>query len=155
MNKKLLPFSALAALCAALAACAVSPVPVASVAGLSAPDIPAVLLEAQKQPYALPVDGSCNAIAAQVQALDAALGPDLDVPASASNPGLIERGAGDGGNLVTDTIRSSAEGAIPYGGWMRKLSGADKAARNAQAAITAGAIRRGFLKGLKTARACA
>jgi hypothetical protein len=122
--------------------------------GLSPTDIPQVLRDAQKQPYAPAGDGSCAAILSQIAALDGALGPDLDAPVSANNPGMIERGEGVGGNFVTDTLRNSAEGAIPYGGWLRKLSGADQSAKNAQAAITAGAVRRGFLKGMKQSQSC-
>ena len=114
-------------------------------------DIPAVLAAAQKAPYALPADVACTALAADVQALDAALGADLDTAVTAANPSLIERG----GDAVGGALRSAAEGVVPFRGWVRKLSGADRYARDVAAAIAAGTIRRSFLKGLGQANRCA
>lgn len=112
--------------------------------------IPEVLLAAQRAPYAAPVDGSCTALAAQVRALDEVLGPDLDVPASEHNPGLLERG----GSAAAGALQRSAEGLVPFRGWVRKLSGAERYSRQVAAAITAGGVRRGFLRGLSQAAAC-
>ena len=44
-------------------------------------DIPAALQAALKAPYAAPAQKTCPAMTADVQALDAALGADLDTPA--------------------------------------------------------------------------
>ena len=110
-------------------------------------DIPPVLAAAQKAPYAAPADNSCGALAADVQALDAALGADLDTPATGSNPSLIERGA-------ADALRNTAEGVIPFRGWVRKLSGAERYSRDVAAAIAAGTIRRAYLKGIAQAGDC-
>jgi hypothetical protein len=110
-------------------------------------EIPPVLQAAQKAPYAAPADKACSAIATEVQALDAALGADLDTPATEQNPSLIERSAGD-------ALRRSAEGVIPLRGWVRKLSGAERYSREVAAAIAAGTIRRAYLKGLGSAAAC-
>src|SRR2546422_3036369 len=71
--------------------------------------IPAVLVDAQKRPYVAPADQSCTALAAEVRALDEVLGPDLDAPASASNPGLIERGSDR-----KSTRLNSSHGYISY-----------------------------------------
>jgi hypothetical protein len=111
-------------------------------------DIPPVLAAAQKAPYAAPADKSCAALTTDVQALDAALGADLDTPATGSNPSLIERGA-------NDALRNAAEGVIPFRGWVRKLSGAERYSREVAAAIAAGTIRRAYLKGLGSAAGCA
>ena len=117
--------------------------------------IPLALVEAQKRPYGVSADQSCPALSTEVKALDEVLGPDLDAPATISNPGLIERGT----TLVTDeaigTLRSTAEGVVPYRKWVRKLSGAERYAKDVSAAIAAGTVRRGFLKGLRAARGCA
>lgn len=110
-------------------------------------EIPPVLLGALKAPYALPAAGACEALAADVQALDAVLGADLDVKAPPSDPGLIERGA-------VDALRGAAEGVVPFRGWVRKLSGAERYERNVAAAIAAGTVRRAFLKGLAQAGGC-
>ncbi len=111
-------------------------------------EIPPVLRAAQKAPYAAPADRSCAALADEVRALDAVLGADLDTPPGSANPSLIERGAGD-------ALRNAAEGVIPFRGWVRRLSGAERYSRDVAAAIAAGTVRRAYLKGLGTAGACA
>ena len=111
-------------------------------------EIPPVLVSAEKAPYALPADRDCAALAADVQALDAVLGADLDTPVTDKNPSLIERGA-------TDALRSAAEGVIPFRGWVRRLSGAERYSRQVAAAIAAGTVRRAYLKGLAQAGGCA
>lgn len=110
-------------------------------------EIPPVLQAAQKAPYAAPADRSCSALTADVQALDAVLGADLDTPSTEKNPSLIERGA-------TDVLRGAAEGVIPFRGWVRKLTGAERYSRDVAAAIAAGTVRRAYLKGLGTAGGC-
>lgn len=116
--------------------------------------IPPVLLAAQSRPYAVPDDARCENIQAQILALDEALGPDLDVPATSEKPGLIERGTEEAKGSLIKAIGRTTESALPLRSWVRKLSGAERHARQALAAITAGTIRRGFLKGIKTARDC-
>jgi hypothetical protein len=117
-------------------------------------DIPAVLAAAQKAPYGLPADRSCAALGTEVQALDAALGADLDTPPTASNPGLIERGGAAVGNAAVGAVRSAAEGVVPFRGWVRKLSGAEQYSKDVAAAIAAGTVRRAFLKGVGQANGC-
>lgn len=112
--------------------------------------IPAVLADAQKQPYRVPADVACVALAADVRALDEALGPDLDAPAAPGNPGLLERGGDAAGSL----LKNAAEGVVPFRGWVRKLSGAERYSKEVAAAIAAGSVRRGFLKGLRSAKGC-
>ena len=113
-------------------------------------DIPPVLASAQKGPYALPADRGCDALAADVRALDAALGADLDTPPTPTNPGLVERGGG----AAVGALRGAAEGAVPFRGWVRKLSGAERYAKEVASAIAAGTIRRAYLKGLGQAAGC-
>ena len=118
-------------------------------------EIPAVLIDAKKAPYAVPLKASCEVFAANVQALDDALGPDLDAPVLASDAGLAERGADVVGNAAVGALRSAAEGVIPFRGWVRKLTGAERYAREVAASIAAGTVRRAFLKGLGQAQGCA
>ncbi len=117
-------------------------------------DIPPVLLSAQAAPYALPVNATCPLLALDVQALDSVLGPDLDTPANAQNPGLIERGGREAGNAAVGAIRGAAEGVVPFRGWVRKLSGAERYSREVAAAIAAGTVRRAFLKGMGQNMGC-
>ena len=90
-----------------------------------------MLVTAQKAPYAAPADKSCAGLTTDVHALDAVLGADLDTPTGEHNPSLVERGA-------NDALRSAAEGVIPFRGWVRKLSGAERYSREVAAAIAAG-----------------
>jgi len=113
-------------------------------------DIPEVLRAALAAPYAAPADGSCAGLASAIRALDEVLGPDLDAPPSAGNPGLLDRGE----DAATGALQRTAEGVIPFRGWVRKLSGAERYARQVSAAITAGGVRRGFLRGLAVAKPC-
>jgi hypothetical protein len=117
--------------------------------------IPAVLKEAHKAPYAQPLDTGCEQLALQVQALDEVLGSDLDVPPTPSNPGLVERGSREVGNAAAGALKSAAEGIVPFRGWVRKLSGAERYSKEVSAAIAAGTVRRAYLKGLGEARGCA
>lgn len=116
--------------------------------------IPQVLLDAQKAPYGEPADGTCAGITAQVRALDAVLGADLDQPATPANPSLIERGAGLAAQSATQSMRGAAESVVPFRAWVRKLSGAERYSRHVAAAIAAGTVRRSFLKGMGQVRGC-
>jgi len=116
---------------------------------VSAP-IPELLAAAQKAPYAVPADTACAKLAADVRALDEVLGPDLDAPATETNPGLVERGTG----VAMGAVQRSAEGIVPFRGWVRKLSGAERYSRQVAAAIAAGAARRAFLRGLAQGKGC-
>lgn len=117
-------------------------------------DIPAVLAAAKQAPYAVPTDRSCTALAEQVRALDAVLGADLDTPSTDKNPSLIERGAGAAKKGAIGAVQGAAEGVVPMRSWVRKLTGAEKYAREVEASITAGTIRRSYLKGLGHAAGC-
>jgi hypothetical protein len=116
---------------------------------VSAP-IPETLSRAQQAPYGMPSDSSCAGLAKDIRALDGDLGPDLDVPASESNPGLVERG----GSAVAGAVQKTAEGIVPFRGWVRKLSGAERYSRKVAAAIAAGTVRRAYLKGMSQAKGC-
>jgi len=113
-------------------------------------DIPEVLRAAAAAPYAQPADVSCPALTASIHALDEVLGPDLDAPAGKSGTGLLDRGE----DAATGALQRTAEGVVPFRGWIRKLSGAERYARQVNAAITAGGVRRGFLRGLAVAKNC-
>jgi hypothetical protein len=117
-------------------------------------DIPAALVAAQKAPYAVPAD-ACTALLAEVRALDEVLGPDLDAPATPTNPGLIERGGSAVGGAAVGALKGAAEGVVPFRSWVRKLSGAERYAKDVAAAIAAGTVRRAFLKGIGVSRGCA
>jgi len=110
--------------------------------------IPDTLLDAIDAPYARPRPMTCPEIAAEVAPLDDALGPDLDKPATAENPSLLQRGGSLGHDTAADALRGTVEGLIPYRAWVRRLTGAERHDRLVAAAIAAGAVRRAYLKGL-------
>jgi hypothetical protein len=119
------------------------------------PAIPPVLEEADQHPYLIPTDQSCAALALEIHRLDQVLGADLDVPASANAPTLIERGGETVQNAAVGALQRTAQGFIPFRTWVRKLTGAESYAKHVAAAIVAGSIRRAFLKGIASSKGCA
>ena len=111
--------------------------------------IPEALRSANIAPYAIPSSNTCESLTTDIAALDDALGPDLDTPASPNNPGLIERASDLVSDQAVSAIRHTTEGVVPFRSWVRKLSGAERRSRQIDAAIAAGIVRRAFLKGLK------
>lgn len=117
-------------------------------------NIPTVLAEAQKHPYQAPEDQSCSAVSLEIHKLDEVLGADLDTPASADAPSLVERGTEAAENTAVGAVQRTAEGLIPFRSWIRKLSGAERYSKRVSAAIAAGSIRRAFLKGIGASHGC-
>lgn len=107
-------------------------------------DLPEVLVTAAQDPYASEGLGTCNDIVAQIASLDSALGADFDI--AKESEGGISRGR------VAQSVVGSF---IPFRGIVREVSGANKKRREVNLAITAGMVRRGFLKGLGLQRGCA
>ncbi len=116
--------------------------------------IPPALLDARKQPYAIPTEATCEDLAARVRELDAVLGPDFDAAANASDPTLAEQGADEARNMAIGALRSTSESIVPFRGWVRKLTGAERHSQEVAAAIVAGTVRRAFIKGLMVSKPC-
>jgi hypothetical protein len=111
--------------------------------------IPAALLEAMADPYYRPPGKlSCDDIIIMITPLDASLGPDLDTP----KPGEAMRDRGK--TTAFGLVAGATSGVIPFRGWVRKLTGAERHDSYVAAAITAGAVRRAYLKGLGESRGC-
>lgn len=105
--------------------------------------IPDQLLAAAKAPYASDGLDDCGEIGGAIAELDAVLGPDLDVADA------------EGGAISVGRIAQSAIGSfIPFRSIVREITGAADHQRQFQAAIVAGAIRRGYLKGLGQQMGC-
>jgi hypothetical protein len=111
--------------------------------------IPEVLLQAMADPYERPVSGRCPQLIAALQPLNDALGADLDVP-SVDEDDLLAKGKSG----ALGVMAGAASDVIPFRGWVRKLTGAERHDHLVQAAITAGAVRRAYLKGLGEAKGC-
>lgn len=107
-------------------------------------DIPKVLLRAVADTYAAPSSLDCAALGAEIIEIDAILGPDLDTLKAADRSDDFARTA------FVGALRS----LIPYHGVIRFLSGANKRERRIAEAIAAGAVRRGYLKGLGASIGC-
>lgn len=116
--------------------------------------IPPVLLDARKQPYAVPPEATCADLLAKVQELDAVLGPDFDAPVSGSDPGLVEQGTDLAKNAAIGALRGTSESIIPFRGWVRRLTGAERHSQEVAAAVIAGTVRRAFVKGLMVSKPC-
>ena len=112
--------------------------------------IPEVLLQALADPYERPGAGRCIDLIARLNPLNDALGDDLDVTAKAPEDGMMAKGRTTALTLAS----GAASDVIPFRGWIRKLSGAERHDKYVQAAITAGAVRRAYLKGLGEAKGC-
>ena len=113
--------------------------------------IPEVLLKAMADPYEWPGNGRCADLIARLTPLNDALGEDLDVVAVTDEDGMMAKGKTTALTLAS----GAASDVIPFRGWIRKLSGAERHDKYVQAAILAGAVRRAYLKGLGEAKGCA
>jgi hypothetical protein len=113
--------------------------------GLKKDRIPEALHLAASAPYSLAGTRSCASIAAEIRRLDDALGRDIDAPAERK---------GESAELGAVAARTAVNALIPGLGLVKVLTGADKAQRRAEAAVYAGSVRRGFLKGIGQARGC-
>ena len=112
--------------------------------------IPPVLLQAMADPYARPPRNyRCPDLIALIRPLDEVLGSDLD-RVSVEDEDFLQRGRETALGVAADF----ASDAIPFRGWVRKLSGAESHDRLVRDAIIAGGVRRGYLKGLGEARGC-
>jgi hypothetical protein len=107
--------------------------------------IPDILLLAASAPYSSANTQSCATIAREVNRLTSVLGPDVDAPAAKK---------GEGSALAAAAARGVVSSFIPGLGLVRVITGADKAQRRAEAAVYAGSVRRGYLKGLGRSKGC-
>ncbi len=111
--------------------------------------IPEILLQAMADPYGRPKPASCKGITAALLPLNGALGADLDEFAI-DQADMVDRGR----SSALGMMASAASDVIPFRGWVRQLSGAERHDKLVTAAITAGAVRRAYLKGLGETRGC-
>ena len=118
-------------------------------------DIPPVLVMAKEDPYLMPAARNCIALAREIRALDEALGADLDTPVTEGDPSLMDRASGVARDQAGGAVRRTAEGLVPFRGWVRKLSGAERHSKHLTECVMAGSVRRAFLKGIAASQACA
>lgn len=116
--------------------------------------IPEALNVARENPYLAPPDHSCAALAEEITRLDEALGPDLDVAKPDPQQDFLDRGTTEAKSWAWDALKGTAEGLLPYRGWLRRLTGAERHSKEVSAAIAAGIVRRAYLKGIGQAVGC-
>ncbi len=111
-------------------------------------EIPVVLQEAVHAPYAPPSAPGCEVLNKDILALDAVLGPDVDAEDRDSRSETVS-------SVVVDAARDASTGWIPFRGVLRRITGAERESRLVVAAVLAGSVRRGYLKGIGRQIGCA
>lgn len=111
--------------------------------GVEKTDIPPLLIEAGNNPYATAGTVNCAQISSAIDALTKVVGPDFSTSPAVNKRNL----AAIGGSAVVNSL-------IPFRGIVREVSGASAAERRLSKAVDAGIARRGFLRGLQSARKC-
>lgn len=106
-------------------------------------EIPQLLIDAQTKPYDLTGLSRCGQLAARIGEFDAILGDDIDLPQTAGQ----RVSAGRVAQYVVGSF-------IPFRGLIREFSGANDQRRRVEAAVSAGLIRRAYLKGIGQERGC-
>jgi len=110
-------------------------------------EVPAKLAAVQDDPYSLAGLGKCAAIIREVEELNAVLGPDVNERS--------EKGDSDKAEATVGRVAGSVAGSfIPFGGVIGEITGANDERRRYAAALYAGTVRRGFLKGVGLERGC-
>ncbi len=110
---------------------------------LAGDEVPPVLVDAVRDPYASEKLATCNDIVMEIARIDTVLGNDYDL-AGQEETGLTEGKVAKG---IVATL-------IPFRGVLREVTGAADDTREMKAAVTAGMVRRGFLKGLGQSKGC-
>ncbi len=119
--------------------------------GLMRPEIP-LLLRNLQYPYSTAALSDCAAITHEIGQLDAVLGPESYQPGPSRN--IWDRS----GDFVEEQVIDAAEGTaadlIPFRSWVRRISGASRAEREALRAVANGQQRRTFLRGYGASLGC-
>ncbi len=114
--------------------------------GAAKTTIPPALMAASADPYAMKGLGTCKQIAVAFRSLTDVMGPDFKA-GETKKENKAGKLAAAGGQTVVNSL-------IPFRGLVREVTGAAPAQRRLNRALDAGYARRGFLRGLYTARKC-
>lgn len=109
-------------------------------------EIPAAVQLAAAAPYSLSGLRTCARLGRAIFALNEVLGPDY--------AGVVTVRENRAGKLAEAGGKTVVNAFIPFRGLVREVSGAAPAERRLDAAIKAAIARRGFLRGVATARKC-
>lgn len=116
--------------------------------------VPVALRQAKGAVYDTTGLTSCEAVAEQIEALDLALGPDLDTPQIEYVRTRSQRLASAAADGAVSAAKSALDHYIPVRGVIRQVTGARKYEKEASRANLAGAVRRGFLKAIGMQQNC-
>lgn len=120
--------------------------------GLVRPEVPRTL-QGLKYPYSSTnLTLGCDQVLYEIGQLDAILGAESFQPGA--ERGISSRGLDAVEGAVLNAARDSAGDIIPYRGWVRRISGAAKAEKDATNAIIQGQTRRAYLRGFGAALGC-
>lgn len=119
--------------------------------GLMRPEIP-LLLRNLQYPYATAALTDCAAVSREISQLDAVLGPESYQPGP--NRNVWDRSGDFVEEQVIDAAEGTAQDLIPFRSWVRRISGASRAEREALRAVANGQQRRTFLRGYGASLGC-
>jgi hypothetical protein len=120
--------------------------------GLVRPEVPRTL-QSLKYPYSQTnLTLGCDQVLYEIGQLDAILGAESFQPGA--ERGISSKGLDAIEGAVLNAARDSAGDIIPYRGWVRRISGAAKAEKEASLAIVQGQTRRAYLRGYGAALGC-
>jgi len=115
------------------------------------PEIPLILRNLQ-YPYSTATLTDCNAVAREVGQLDAVLGPESYQPGPSRN--IWDRSGDFLEEQTIEAAQDTASDLIPFRSWVRRISGASRAERDALRAFANGQQRRTFLRGYGASLGC-
>lgn len=119
--------------------------------GLVRPEIPLVLRNLQ-YPYATASLTDCSAVIREISNLDGALGPESYQ--AGPNRNIWDRSGDFVEDQAIQAAEDTAQDLIPFRSWVRRLSGASRAERDALRAVANGQQRRTFLRGYGASLGC-
>ena len=120
--------------------------------GLIRPEIP-LLLRNLQYPYAtVTLNEGCPTVAREIGQLDAVLGPESFQPGPDRN--IWDRGGDFAEEQTIEAAQSTIEDLVPFRSWIRRISGANRAERDALRAVANGQQRRVFLRGYGASLGC-
>ena len=112
--------------------------------------IPPILIAAVADPYAPPTPSTCAVLIQDIEDLNVALGADFNEANTPQSPSLTR----NNGHIALALVQSGARLLLPYSGLVSTVTGARRHDQQIIEAITAGSVRRGYLKGLGEAHHC-
>ncbi|MES1197407.1 MAG: hypothetical protein ABUL55_02170 [Pseudomonadota bacterium] len=119
--------------------------------GFMKQEIPPILRN-YDYPYSTGTLSNCTAIAYEIGQLDSVLGPESFQPGP--NRNIWDRSGDFAEQQTVAAAQDTAEGIIPFRSWVRRISGASAAEREALRAVANGQQRRTFLRGYGASMGC-